>query len=75
MLKQCLPNEFMGCEYESSLARKYAEALVVADYDGCDKQWPGRHKNVHVWYVLDNGHAVGWNENPARGWSFPVIRL
>lgn len=36
--------------------------------------WPGQHKNVMNWCVLATGHAVGWNENPSRGWSFPVIK-
>ena len=37
------------------------------------KSWPGPQKNVHTWWYLDNGMAVGWNENPGTGWSFPVI--
>src|ERR1051325_2307301 len=38
-----------------------------------ERPWPGRHRYVSVWYVLSNGKAVGFNENPVRGWSFPVI--
>lgn len=37
--------------------------------------WPGAHKNVHCWWELANGYAVGWNENPGKGWSFPVVKL
>ena len=36
-------------------------------------RWPGTHKNVNYWCVLANGKAVGWNENIAIGWSFPII--
>ena len=36
--------------------------------------WPGKHKNVFAWWILEDGRAVGWNENPALGWSFPVIK-
>lgn len=39
------------------------------------KEWPGKQKDVHVWWELENGKAVGWNESPSRGWSFPVITL
>jgi len=38
-------------------------------------RWPGIHKNVMTWWELENGYAVGWNENPAIGWSFPVVKL
>jgi len=36
--------------------------------------WPGRHKNVQEWCELANGRLVGFNENPAIGWSFPTMR-
>jgi DNA-directed RNA polymerase subunit RPC12/RpoP len=39
------------------------------------KEWPGKQKDVHVWWELENGKAVGWNESPSKGWSFPVITL
>jgi hypothetical protein len=38
------------------------------------KEWPGTHKNVAVWWELENGKAVGWNEG-RHGWAFPVIAL
>ena len=37
--------------------------------------WIGTHKNVYNWCVLENGIAVGWNENPSIGWSFPIKRI
>jgi len=37
-------------------------------------KWPGAHANVHVWWELENGRAVAWNEG-RQGWSFPVITL
>jgi hypothetical protein len=39
------------------------------------RQWPGPQKDVHCWWELENGKAVGWNESPSKGWSFPVITL
>lgn len=35
----------------------------------------GTHKNVYNWILLENNLAVGWNENPAKGWSFPSKKL
>ena len=53
--------------------REYWDVEVIKDIDGCEEKWPGRHKNVFDWCVLANGKAVGFNENPSVGWSFPVI--
>ncbi len=36
--------------------------------------WPGPHRNVHVWWELENGNAVAWNKG-RKGSSFPVISL
>ncbi len=73
-LRECLPAEFMGCEYESAASRKWADVEVVAKFDSSENPWPGKEKNVNAWYGLANGRAVGFNENPARGWSFPLIK-
>lgn len=39
------------------------------------KEWIGTHKNIHNWVELENGYAVGMNENPSKGLSFPVVRM
>lgn len=72
-LQDVLPHEFM-LEFTDTRAYKLRDVEVVAKHDGCTKRWPGRERHVLNWYVLASGHAVGWNENPSRGWSFPVIR-
>lgn len=76
-LKDVVPEEFMGCEFTDTPARKLTEVEVIGEYGfGAEnKAWPGQHKNVHNWWLLANGKAVGWNENPSRGWSFPVIKV
>ena len=71
-LVDVLPPEFMNGEYEDSPAMPFAFMDVVAEYRD-DRPWPGNHRYVKTWFVLANGKAVGWNENPSRGWSFPVI--
>lgn len=73
-LQDVLPKEFLWGEYDESPAMKHRHALVTVKHDS-GAGWPGTHKNVCVWYELANGYAVGWNENPARGWSFPVVKL
>jgi hypothetical protein len=46
---------------------------VKKEHDGRDEPWPGTQRNVMVWWTLETGQRVGWNENPAIGWSFPVL--
>ena len=54
---------------------KYRDVMVVSCNWSYHKRWPGTHKNVHFWVVLENGYAVGWNESPSHGWSFPLFKL
>ena len=70
-LHEVLPREFMGPEYDRSEARKFAHEEVESEHNF---NWPGKERNVAYWVTLKNGHHVGWNENPGRGWSFPVIK-
>jgi DNA-directed RNA polymerase subunit RPC12/RpoP len=56
---------------EAQVVREYSRVTDEAGY----KPWPGPQKDVHCWWELENGKAVGWNENPSKGWSFPVITL
>ena len=48
---------------------------VASEWDGRDPKtpWPGRRRNVNWWWTLVDGRRVGWNENPASGWSFPIL--
>ena len=76
-LRDCIPLEWVseGEKRRAPFLRDNADVAVVREVDGCVEAWPGKHKNVLHWYVLANGYAVGWNESPSHGWSFPVVRL
>jgi hypothetical protein len=69
-----LPREFAN-EYSDTHAWHFRNETVIEKVDGRERAWPGPHKHVLNWYILADGHIVGWNENPARGWSFPVMRM
>lgn len=75
-LREAMPPEFSGCEYRTDRAQRFADVKVVKEFDATkpDQRWPGKQKNVFYWVALANGYAVGWNENPSKGWSFPIIR-
>lgn len=74
-LKDVLPYQFSQ-EFMDTPAAKLLEVEVLKTYDPRKTPWPGKHKNVYgVWWKLKNGKAVAWNENPAIGWSFPVITI
>lgn len=70
-LQDVLPYDFRG--YDDTEAYKYKDVKVVAKYDGTVTAWPGHEKHVFCWWLLENGKRVGWNENPSRGWTFPVL--
>jgi hypothetical protein len=60
---------------ESDTAYKYLDVKVLRTFWSHTIRWVGTHKNVHFWVLLENGYAVGWNESPSRGWSFPMVKL
>ena len=78
-LKDIMPSALVGCEYDKTKAYDMKDEIVVEKHgDMVDENpapWPGKHKNVYLWVELENGYAVGWNENPSRGWSFPVHKM
>lgn len=74
-LKEAMPYEFVGCEFDTTRAYKMKDVEVLSKHGhpwGHGERWIGKEKNVFHWVKLVNGYAVGFNENPARGWSFPV---
>lgn len=74
-LQDVLPYEFSTGSYNDDKAYKFKDVIVTKKHDGTVDRWIGTHKNVYVWYELKNGYAVGWNESPSRGWSFPVVKI
>lgn len=73
-LRDELPREALDtCTYPS--LEGLLDLRVIEQHDGCQfaSRWPGPQKNVMHWWTLENGKRVGWNENPAVGWSFPVL--
>ena len=41
------------------------------DYLKLSRKYFPNHKYVFSFITLENGWAVGFNENPSHGWSFP----
>ena len=72
-LRDVMPEEFRR-EYMDAPSYKFLDILVTSEFMGT-KRWPGVQKNVYFWVILKNGYAVGWNENPGRGWSFPAVKI
>lgn len=77
-LRDKLPHDFM-MEFSRSKAAKFLDVEVIAEHGhfsgGDSKRWPGIQRHIYVWWELANGYGVGWNENPAIGWSFPTMKL
>lgn len=73
-LRDVVPYEF-HIEFADCRAARLLDVEVAQTFHLNERRWPGSHRNVNVWWLLRDGHAVGWNENPGRGWSFPVKAL
>lgn len=74
VLRNVVPRDFF-IEYMETPTAEFIDVEVIGTFGTSTRPWPGPHKYVHVWWLLANDHAVGWNENPALGWSFPVIKV
>lgn len=77
-LAEAMPYEYLhDSAFDNEKAHKFDSVEVVWKQDVFNKNskpWIGKHKNVHFWVLLKNGYAVGWNENPSIGWSFPCVK-
>ncbi len=84
-LKQVLPKQFAEGRYADApayamrdvkvIARKLATGAPCSSHGAgaLFETWPGPHKHVRYWFVLENRKAVGFDEDPEKGWSFPII--
>jgi hypothetical protein len=72
--------EVMGIDFQQdqdSKAHKFDTVEVIWQqniFAESLKPWPGKHKYVYFWVILENGYAVGMNENPSYGLSFPFVK-
>jgi len=66
------PELFKSGEYSDCESYKMKDVRVLCEHK---RNWIGIQKNVFVWWELENGYAVAWNENPSRGWTFPLVRI
>lgn len=81
ILRDVLPREFFQSYMDTraatmldvEIAEDYSLRVSGGEFAHTRKRWPGAEKNVMNWWKLSDGRCVGWNENPSRGWSFPVF--
>lgn len=70
----CFPREaFQDWPKLDALREKVVIVEHVAPLSWAQR-WPGKQKNVLFWCEIEGGLAIGWNENPASGWTFPIIK-
>lgn len=79
-LADVLPACFVNGDYDRTMAFQFKDMFITKEHSQFYDQdeytpWPGNHKHVYLWVELENGLAVGWNENPEKGWSFPIIKI
>jgi hypothetical protein len=62
-----------GVEFDDQI-RTYRDRTIVDEFDGRVVPFPQKtpkYRNVMNWVLLDDGSAVGFNESPRSGFSFP----
>jgi len=74
-LRDVLPREALSSEFFDAKFRKYLDYEVLERITKYDPRFPFKHKNIHIWWALENNIAVGWNENPSTGWSFSIAKV
>jgi len=74
-LRDVLPREALSSEFQNEAFLEHLDSEVKEEIREYDPRFPFRHKNIFVWWILEGDMAVGWNENPSVGWSFPVAKL
>lgn len=74
-IRDVLPSEALGAEFSDGEFRRYLNHEVIEEITEYDSRFPFKHKNIHVWWILEDNTAIGWNENPSVGWSFPVAKV
>lgn len=78
-LRDWLPREAKNDDGAMKRLAPHMDKVVIADYGVGSPlefvRWPGTHKNVMNWCILESNLAVAWNENPGIGWSFPSMKL
>ena len=49
---------------------------ILKRFNGYEISFPQtkkNHKHVNKWVHLSDGSAIGWNESPLSGYSFPRV--
>lgn len=49
---------------------------IIKEFSSHKKGFPQKkntHRNIHCWVLLEDGSAIGLNESPRSGLSFPRI--
>lgn len=70
--REALP-AYDTCEHDE-IYEAHGDKRVVKKYESFYFPFPKTtHKNVFFWWLLEDGTAIGLNENPNTGVSFPVV--
>lgn len=82
VLRDVLPPDFTEDRFGSTEAWELRDTRVAmmklttgapcSSHSELFAAWPGDHQHVDKWYILSDGKAVGINDDPQNGLSFPV---
>jgi len=81
-LRDWMPREFEQA-YMDTRTAEFLDCELVEEIGPDHRMYNSipqsiQRKHVYNWCtIFENGkyYAVAWNENPSRGWSFPICRF
>jgi hypothetical protein len=80
-LASWIRSSFDMSDNERKLMKNLLDSQIIKEFSmSFDKPWLswqefGTHQNVTSWVLLETGHAVGFNENVSKGYSYPLKKL
>ncbi len=72
------------CSWRPTNIEKYMNVEIVKEVSSVSMKWEDyikelrthanfKTQNTYCFVILANGKAIGLNENPAKGWGFPMV--
>lgn len=80
-LRNAIPASNLVSYFETNElpASRHFDTLVAVTYSSNgeygypSKRWPGQRKSVTIWWILESGYLIGFNESYSHGFGIEVV--
>lgn len=74
MLRDVLPLNSFFNKLPSKIS-KLLNIEIAESFNGEEKPFPNKNKNIERWWLLENGSAVGYSEDKEKGYVYFVSKI